>query len=729
MRWYNNIKISSKLISAFLVIALIAGGVGAYGIITLRNSNANSVKVFENYGNSQGYLGYAYGEFEKQRAYLGEILANKNDAYAKLTQKDILSSNTKMVKYLGKYGETCLKTGQTDKYNELHSKVSKYQSLVKRIVAAATEGDFKTAYDIGHTDEAEVIIEDATAAIEAAIAANEVDADSQLAKEAKDANRDVTVMIIISSAAFVFAVLLGIANARLISKPIQLLTLGADQLAAGNLNIARHDIDQKDEVGQLFKSFGATLNAVQSLIADANMLTEAAVMGKLSTRADADKHKGDFRKIVEGINKTLDAVIRPVNEATDVLKEMAKGNLSVNMTGNYLGDHAVIQEALNHSINTIKGYIDEVSYILGEVSMGDLTQGVTSEYRGDFVELKSSINTIVESLNAIMHDINTAAEQVASGSHQVSDGNQSISLGATEQTNSIEELSVSITQITAQIKENAANTGTATDLADKAKQAADEGNEKMEIMLASMEDINESSSNISKIIKVIDDIAFQTNILALNAAVEAARAGVHGKGFAVVAEEVRNLAARSAEAANETTALIEGSIKKVEAGTQVANETALALKSIVEGSEKSLDILNKISAASGEQATAITQINKGIEQLSQVVQTNTATAEEGAAASEELSSQAELLKEMIDNFKLMDDADGAGNSVRREAAATMSELDQDLPEDEAFGDELEDAEKEGEPEQDTWESASPVGESTEHDEAKIQLNDNEFGKY
>ena len=380
-------------------------------------------------------------------------------------------------------------------------------------------------------------------------------------------------------------------------------------ISEGNLQ----DLEEYEKIGgrspqdKLIPAFIQMMRNLQALIADIEAMAVAGQDGKLNTRAEEGKHSGAFRNIVAGVNKLMSSIAVP---------------------------------------------LEEVGGVMGAVADGDLTRRVNGSYRGDFGQLKNNINTTVESIDSAIRQVSEAVSQVNSGSVQISDASQSLSQGATEQAASLEEISSSLNEISSQVTANAGNASKSNDLSRNASANAEAGFQEMKSMVDAMNDINESSQQIAKIIKIIDEIAFQTNLLALNAAVEAARAGVHGKGFAVVAEEVRNLAGRSAKAAKETAEMIETSLTKVEHGRNIVNNSAQSFEKIVSNIAEVSEIGGGIAEACNQQAEGLAQINVGLTQIDQVTQQNTAHAEETAAAAEQLAGQSTHLHSLINHFRV-----------------------------------------------------------------------------
>lgn len=529
MQWFSNLKIKVKLLTSFIIIALIAGIIGLFGLISMQKVDKLDGQMYKNMTEPLSELAVITQTYSNMNSDLKDIVISTDTASINDYTKNVKDNNDKLDKQLNQFSSTILTDDGKQQVQNIQQDKEKYMEVANKIIDLGNKNDTKGAENLINS-QLKPIQKDLEQNLKAINDLKTNTAKSTYESNSKSSSRAMTLILVLMILGVVIAILLGIFIAISISKPIVKLVECSNKIAEGNLDV-NIDVQSKDEVGML---------------------------------------AGAFRK----------------------------------MSAN---------------------------------------------------------------LNRVMKNINVASNQVAVGAKQVSDSSIALSQGATEQASAIEELTASVEEISSQTKLNAENANRASKLADDVKDKAQTGNDDMEEMLQSMKEINVSSENISKVIKVIDDIAFQTNILALNAAVEAARAGQYGKGFAVVAEEVRNLAAKSGDAAKETTALIEDSIKKVKDGTVIANNTAEALNEIVEGISKVDELADTIAAASNEQASAIEQINQGIMQVSDVVQENSSTSEESAAASEELSSQAEIMRKEVSRFKIKnfgnDDINGINPEV------------------------------------------------------------------
>lgn len=573
MQAYKNLKLVQKLISSFLIVALISLIIGIVGINGMSRLSEEDEEMYQYNTLSMGDLAVMFDTLASQRICMNNmvIFRESNPTFAAEEAESLVEKEELFDQSLASWGKSLsVDDGGTeaayhakikDMYNNEFAAV---KTKVRNAVTSGNESLMSTAIKDMDDMGAEI-----SGYMDEAFSHNDTLASGKVtANKALYTQRSILLIVVIAIG-IVISILLAVYISTIISKPVGRVLVAAKQVGElGSLNFTpeliesiQEDALSRDEIGQMAAAFA----------------------------------------------KMMDSLI-------------------------------------------------EKTKILDQVSSGDLTPEVRLISDQDTIGI--SIRQMLENLNSMFSEINLATEQVSTGSAQIATGAQSLAQATTEQSATVDQLSRSVGNIAAKTQSNAELAEQAARLANSIKDSAEQGAGQMSRMISAVSDINESSRAISTVIKVIDDIAFQTNILALNAAVEAARAGVHGKGFAVVAEEVRNLASKSAEAAKDTGSLIEASVEKAELGARIAGETSAALDTIVAGVAESTTIMGNIARSSDEQNHAITEINKGIDEVIQVVQQNSATAEESAAASEEMSGQSAMLKSLVERFKLRDSGFG-----------------------------------------------------------------------
>ncbi len=603
---FNNIKVGMRISLGFavLMILMIAMGVTAIGRISDVNDNLN---VLVNDRMPKTLLANKVVDAinNVSRSLRDVIMAPTQEAQAKEikeinTSRQIISDN------LGKLEEqiksdkgiALLKTVQNNRQNYLEKQ--------EKVLTAVQKSEMDQAKIILQA-EADPLQEQYLQSVRALIDF-QVDLMTDAGKDSQQiadtGKRNITILSIV---ALSLAVAIGFWIVRSITSILSETMDAATKMARGDFSF-KLNVDRRDEFGQLQTAIVSVQEALQRMINDAAMLAKAALEGRLETRADSSKHEGDYRKIIEGVNQTLDSVIGPMNAVMELLQAMEEG---------------------------------------------DMTAQINEQYHGQLEELRMAANNTLLKLAQTISEVITATDQLNNAAEQVSATSQSLSQAASEQASSVDETSSSIEQMAASINQNAENAKVTDGMAGKAAKEAGEGGIAVKQTVDAMKEIANK-------IGIIDDIAYQTNMLALNAAIEAARAGDHGKGFAVVAAEVRKLAERSQVAAQEIGELAENSVKTAESAGKLLDE-------IVPSIAKTSDLVQEITAASQEQSAGVIQINAAMGQMNQITQQNASSSEELAATAEEMTSQAEQLLSLMAFFKIDTDSKGVSSKKNQKS--------------------------------------------------------------
>ncbi len=643
MRWFDNLRVATKLTLGFLMVSAITAIIGVTAISKMTTINHDTDDIAHIQLPALSHIKQADIHMLASASYLRNALLAPPGATRTTALENMARETAKLNASLDSARELLTDEKEQAALAALdaewlrHSRLT--APLVEQLRAGRTTSEILSGTTLAQlTSDLDTIRGSFETLAENKIAV--VDRETaDAANTYRSARSFVLSMVLIS---VLLGIAIGVMIARRIASALRALAGGAEELrtraiasmteaseamAHGNISrsaaatVAHIELDSRDEIGDLARTMNGMINearatstaferalgTLQSVIDETGAVISAANDGRLSQRGDASRYEGCYKQLIEGLNQTLDAVVAPVQEAQAVLERVAGR---------------------------------------------DLTARITSEYKGDHARLRDAVNTAATNLEDALSEVAVASDQVAAASEQISAGSQSLAEGTSEQASSLEEVSASLQELASMTRLNATNAQQARGLADGAQTVARRGVESMHKLSTAINKIKESSDSTARIVKTIDEIAFQTNLLALNAAVEAARAGDAGKGFAVVAEEVRNLAMRSAEAAKNTAALIEEAVHNADSGVAINNSVLSELTEINEQVVKVGAVMAEVAEASDQQQQGVDQITTAVEQMNSVTQQAAANSEESAATAEELNGQADRLNELVGQFTL-----------------------------------------------------------------------------